>query len=189
MKLDVFVRVTDAELADPLRKAMLEVTVARWNLEPVNGEILHGYPIREGRQFAENSAKSDPYIFTDSDVLIVGKDWVRRGAEAFLPDTAYGAVSTLSLVETENMARPNEMRGALIEPNIYPMHWVGAPMWIRKGLLTDLPEMTLGSECGVIHEYLKGKGYDEGLFNPSLKLRHNHMGHAFSSNPALHWGY
>ena len=183
MKIDVFVRVTDAELADPLRKAMLEVTVARWNLEPVNVEILHGYPIREGRQFAENSAKSDPYIFTDSDVLIVGKDWIHRGTEIFLAHPEYGAASTLSIVETENTATPAS------NWDLYPMHWVGAPMWIRKGLLTDLPEMTLGSECGVIFDYLKNKGFSEGLFNPSLRLRHNHLGHAFSSNPSLHWGY
>ena len=181
--IDVFVRVTEAEVKDPLRKAMLEVAVARWNVEPVEVRMLVDYPIREGRQFAENSAKSDPYIFTDSDVLIVGKDWVKRGTETFLADSSYGAVSTLSLVETENAALPKT------ENDIYPMHWVGAPMWIRKGLLTDLPEMTLGSECGVIHDYLKEKGYAEGLFNPSLKLRHNHLGSGFSSNPNLHWGY
>lgn len=185
MKLDVFIRVTQAELNDPLRKAMLEVTVARWNLEPVTIHTLVDYPIREGRQFAENKAKSDPYIFTDSDVLIVGKDWVSRGTESFLSCSPFwGAVSTLSLVETENQALPPDSQQL-----IYPMHWVGAPMWIRKGLLTDLPEMTIGSECGVIHEYLESKGYKEGLFNPSLRLRHNHMGHAFSSNPNLHWGY
>jgi len=186
VSIDVFVRVTDAEIKDPLRKAMLEVAVARWNLEPVEVRMLVDYPIREGRQFAENSAKSDPYIFTDSDVLIVGKDWVERGTKFFLgnPVGKYGAVSTLSLVETENAATPPSDL-----PVIYPMHWVGAPMWIRKGLLTDLPEMTLGSECGVIHDYLKEKGYAEGLFNPSLKLRHNHLGHAFSSNPNLHWGF
>ena len=116
-------------------------------------------------------------------MLIVGKDWVKRGTEIFLANPTYGAVSTLSLVETENAATPGN------EDPIYPMHWVGAPMWIRKGLLTEMPEMTIASECGVIHDYLKAKGYAEGLFNPSLRIRHNHLGHGFSSNPALHWGF
>jgi len=183
--IDVFIRITEAELKDPLRKAMFEVTVARWNMEPeANVRMLHGYPIREGRQFAENSAASDPYIFTDSDVLIVGKDWLKRGTEIFLAHPEYGAVSTLSLVETENQALPNGT-----QDSIYPMHWVGAPMWIRKGLLTDMPEMSLGSECGDIYAYLQEKGYKEGLFHPDLKIRHNHMGHGFSSNPNLHWGF
>lgn len=183
MKLDVFIRVTDAELKDPLRKAMLEVTVARWNLEPVTIHTMVDYPVREGRQFAENKAQSDPYIVTDSDVLIVGKDWVERGTHAFKSSFGYGAVSTLSLVETENAATTNS------DDLIYPMHWVGAPMWIRKGILTDLPEMDLGGECRVIHEVMESKGYKEGLFNPNLRLRHNHLGHAFSSNPNLHWGF
>ncbi len=173
--LDVFIRTTNVKSS--LRTAMLDVTIARWRME-AHIEILRGYGIREGREWAERIAASDPYIFTDDDVLIVGKDWVKRGTEAMLAHPEYAVCSSLSLVEGENLATGTG--------TIYDMHAVGAPMWIRKGILTDLPEMTLDQECGVIHKYVLDKGYKEGLING---LRHNHLGHGFSSNPILHWGF
>lgn len=162
---------------------MRAATTERWKLESVNVRFLNNWGIQEGRLHAEKEAQSDPYIVTDDDVLIVGKDWVKRAVDALLGSPEYGAVSSLSLIETENLAiaPPDTPKGS-----IYPMHAVGAPMVIRKGLMKDLPEMDLNSECGVIHKFLLDKGYKEGLVNG---LRHNHMGHGFSSNPALFWGY
>lgn len=180
--VDVFIRTTKANLADPLRAAFFDATVARWKKDPeARVRIMQDREIREGRLWAEEHAVSDPYIFTDDDVVIHGKDWLARGRDVVLGNPEYACCSTLSLVETENVARP--MNGELI----YPMHWVGAPMWVRKGILgDDLPEMTLGSECGVIHEYVKQKGFQEGLI---AGIRHMHLGYGFSSNPNLHTGY
>lgn len=176
-EIDVFIRTS--RNANPLRAAMYELTRLRWEIDP-NARIclLRDHGIRTGRIMAEDWAKSDPYIVTDDDVLIMGKDWVQRGTEAMLANPEYAVCSTLSMVEGENLAKG--------EGVIYPMHAVGAPMWIRKGILKDLPEMDLNSECGVIHKYVLDKGYKEGLING---LRHNHLGHGFSSNPSLFWGY
>ena len=177
---DVFIRTTGKNLKDPLRKAMLEVAVARWNLEPVTVHVLVDAGIREGREEAERKATTDPYIFTDDDVVVHGKDWTMRGREIFLRNPEYAVASTLSLIESENAAVGPEW------VEIYPMHWVGAPMWIRKGVLTDLPEMDLGGECRVIHEVVDKLGRKEGLI---AGIRHMHLGYGFSSNPNLHWGY
>jgi len=184
--MDVFIRTYEKQV-DHVRRGFALATIGRWALEPVNIHLIEAsmFGITAGRAMAEQRAESDPYIFTDDDVLIVGKDWVERGEKAMLSHPEYAVVSTLSLIETENAATPASNETEVI----YPMHWVGAPMWIRKGILTELPEMTLGSECGDIHRIVLGKGYQEGLFHPNLRLRHNHMGHGFSSNPNLHWGY
>ena len=70
---------------------------------------------------------------------------------------------------------------------IFDCESVGAPMFIRKGILgDDLPEMTLRTECMVLHEYVKRKGFKEGILS---ELRHNHLGHGFSSTPGLDFGY
>jgi len=108
----------------------------------------------------------------------VGKDWVNRAVKAMLGHPEYRACSTLSLVEGENQATG--------EGEIYEMHAVGAPMIIRKGTMVDLPDMDLNNECGTIHKMILDRGGKEGLING---LRHNHLGHGFSSNPALFWGY
>jgi len=184
MTTDVFVRTTSRDR--PLRAEMRELCMARWRLEPARVLDIVDWGISEGREYAEREAQTDPYIFCDDDVVIMGRNWVERATGILLRNTEYGAVSTLSMIEGENQA---------IAPDdgveIYPMHAVGAPMLIRKGLMTNLPEMDLNSECGVIHKYLLDLGYKEGLVwgGPGNRLRHMHLGNSFSSNPILHWGY
>ncbi len=179
--LNIFIRTSRNNT--PLRQAMYELTRARWEMENVKVTVLKDVGIRNGRQFAEEWAKSDPYIYTDDDVLIIGKRWVERGTEAILNQPEYAVASTLSLIETENaaVAPPGTEKG-----RIYPMHAVGAPMWIRKGVLVEMPEMDLGSECSQIYNYVLSLGRKEGLIHG---IRHNHLGHGFSSNPLLHWGF
>lgn len=181
--IDVFVRTMAWQ--NPLRTGLATATEARWKMDPLACvRPLANFPIRLGRAHAERSAESDIYIFTDDDVLPVGRNWIARGLEAMLANPEYAICSTLSLIEGENLAKPPENAGS-----IYPMHAVGAPMWIRKGILSDLPEMTLNSECGVIDDYVKAKGFKEGLFNCHVTgMRHLHLGHGFSSTPGLDFG-
>ena len=181
--IQVFIRTTHPQ--NELRNAFLSATIARWRMdkELSNGLVFvfTNLGIRQARAYAEQHASSDPYIYTDDDVVIVGKNWIKRGVEAMLANPEYKVCSSLSLIEGENLAVPPPGAGA-----IYPMHSVGAPMWIRKGFLTDLPEMTLNSECGLIDEYVKAQGFKEGLITG---LRHLHLGHGFSSTPGLDFGY
>lgn len=174
--IDVFIRTMSNQ--STLRDAMHSVTEARWALENVRIITITDMGIREGRKWAESSSNSDPYIYTDDDVLIVGKDWVARAVSVLLANPEYAVASTLSLVEGENVATGTG--------DMYPMHAVGAPMIIRKGILADLPEMNIDQECGIIHKYILDKGFKEGLISG---IRHNHMGHGFSSNPVLRWGF
>jgi hypothetical protein len=179
--IDVFIRTTSNEAKNRLRRAFFEATCARWDMEDVAIRLLVNKGIREGRVFAEQEAHSDPYIVTDSDVVVVGRNWVARGLDAMRSCPEYAVCSSLSLIEGENLAVPPPDAG-----KIYPMHSVGAPMWIRRGILTDLPEMDLNGECGVIHDYVLKKGYKEGLITG---LRHLHCGHGFSSTPGLDFGF
>jgi hypothetical protein len=162
----------------PLRAEMFDLVARRWSLEPVRIHVLRNLGILEGRLVAEEKAQSDPYIYTDDDVLIVGREWVKRAVEAMLSLPKYAVCSTLSLIEGENLAKG--------EGIIYPMHAVGHPMIIRTGILTGLPHMDLNNECGTIHKYVLDKGYEEGLISG---LRHNHLGHGFSGSPQHFWGY
>ena len=182
--IDVFVRVADYNLLTPwgrLRQAFWVATQNRWKMEGVKLIAFEPRIITRDRKWAEYTAKTDPYIYTDDDVVIVGKNWIDRGLAAMLAHPEYAVCSSLSLVEGENQAVPPPGAGL-----IYPMHWVGAPMWIRKGILTDLPGMTLNNECEQIHNYVLAKGFQEGLITG---LRHLHLGHGFSSTPGLDFGY
>jgi hypothetical protein len=178
--IDVYVRHVKTE--DRVREWMYEVSCARWVAEGVKIHTVTGGDIGGVRERIEKSAESDPYIVTDDDCLIVGKEWVRRAVGLVLANPTYAIVSTLSLIEGENLAVPTN------GDDIYRMHAVGQPMLIRKGFCRELPEMDLNSECGVLHKMVLDKGYQMGLIHPKHKIRHNHMGHGFSGNPALRWG-
>lgn len=180
MAIEVFIRTMNYE--SKFRLALYEATYQRWLMEGEKVRIvtLRDIGIREGRMLAESSARSDPYIYADDDVLPHGKNWIETGTRALLDNPEYAIASTLSLIEGENAYRAPE------GVQIYDVHWVGAPMWIRKGILgPDLPEMTLGSECGVIDTYVRAKGYKEGLI---AGIRHLNMGHGFSTDPNQQWG-
>jgi len=164
---------------------MYGLTQDRWRMEPVRIHRLVGQPILDGRRIAEQYAESDPYIFCDDDILIMGRNWTERACDILLRNPDYAIVSTLSMIEGENRVRPENE-----DCEIYPMHAVGQPMLIRKGICVDLPEMTLASECGTLHKHVLDRGKQMGLlWGGKEPLRHMHLGHGFSSNPLLHWGF
>jgi hypothetical protein len=168
---------------DPLRQAFHDATVARWNLDPL-ARVCHlvNMDYREARLYAEAAADSDPYIFTDNDVLPHGKDWISKGVKAMLAHPEYGACSTKSLIVNESPfdTRPGDC-------DIFPVPCVGAPMWMRKNILKDdLPEHLFVSECIVLHQYMKDRGYLQGIING---IAHVHLGHGFSTDPRWVTGY
>lgn len=171
---------------EPLRRALLEATTARWekdfeaNLIPVIGTT----DIKGVRLGCDEKALSEVYVVTDDDLLILGKNWVKRVTDILLRHPEYGAISTLSVIERENTLRPPNDTDEL-----YEAHAIGAPMVIRKGVIAGVPEMDLNSECMVIYEHLKAKGLKEGIVNPAFNLRHNHCGNGFSNNLDMRWGY
>ena len=180
MVIDVFIRTTPNK--SPLRQGFFMSTFARWHMEPLARITViedHNGKIREHRLWAESRAQSEIYIVTDDDVLPHGKNWLARGFAAMQKHPEYVVCSTLSLVEGENLATG--------EGEIYPMHAVGAPMWIRRGILgNDLPEFAFTHECGAIDDYVKAKGFQEGLING---LRHIHIGHGMSQDLQMVWGF
>src|SRR6202158_1349347 len=168
MTVDVFIR--SSRNLNPLRHALFDATRIRGEMHPLaNLHVLLDNGIKAARIVAEGWSKSDPYIFTDDDVLPMGKRFLERGREIMLAHPEFAVCSTLSLIEGENLAKGSG--------DIYEARAVGAPMWIRKGILTDLPEMDLNLECGKIDALVYAKGFKEGLFGNGL--RHLHLGHGF----------
>lgn len=180
MRIDVFMRTMSVK--DDLRHAFLRATLARWYIEPVRVCELIDRDYREARFRAEHLAESDPYIFTDDDVLPHGKDWIATGVKAMLAHPEYGACSTKSLIVNESPfdTRPGDC-------DIFPVPCVGAPMWMRKGILKDdLPEYLFVSECIELDNYMKRKGFKQGIIN---NIYHVHLGHGFSTDPRWVTGY
>jgi hypothetical protein len=179
--IDVFIRTMRDK--EKMRVAFFVATVARWKIDPdARVQFILDRDYREARFYAENAARSDPYIFTDDDCLPHGKDWISNGVKAMLAHPEYGACSTKSLIVTESPfdTKPNEC-------DIFPVPCVGAPMWMRKGIIKeDLPKYLYVSECIELHNYMKQKGYLQGIING---ISHVHIGHGFSTDPRLVWGY
>lgn len=183
--IDIFVRTMAVQ--DEVRQAMKYLCTVRWLMEGVQITELEDMDIRAGRLYAEQNAKSDPYIITDDDVLIMGKNWIERATSVLLSHPEYAIASTLSMIEGENMAKPPRLFGPDDHGvDIYEMHSVGAPMIIRKGTCRELPPLTLDNECGEIHRMVLDMGKKEGLITG---IRHMHVGNGFSSNPILRWAY
>jgi len=182
--IDVFIR---SYTPDAVRKGLADACIARWQMEPdarvhvLESDTDELYATTTLRTFSERNATSDPYVFTDDDVMILGKDWLKI-AENVLKEP-FGVLSTLSIVEGENSAKaPFD----LPDRAAYEMHAVGAPSIIRKGIFTDLPPMTIGNECGTLHKICLDKGYRMGLIKG---LRHSHLGHGLTIyEPGLRWG-
>jgi hypothetical protein len=159
---------------------MRDATEIRWSLDPLaKVQWLLDFDILRARKVAEEFSQSDPYIFTDDDVLPMGRNFLLRGRNVMLSQPEYAVCSTLSLIEGENLAKGPP------EALIYEVRGVGAPMWIRKGVLTELPEMDLNLECGKIDALVYSLGRKEGLFGNGL--RHMHMGHGYSGRADMAW--
>lgn len=164
---------------------MRHATMTRWKMEPiVRVHWIVDQGIREGRMWAERMAKSDPYIFCDDDILIMGKDWAKRAVEIFWRHPEYAMLSTLSFCEGENTAKPAQ------DCEVYDMHAIGQPMLIQKGILKDMPELEFTYECQQLDEYVKSKGFKQGiLWQGERGLRHMHLGSGFSGTPVHRWAY
>jgi hypothetical protein len=171
--IDVFLR--SLGLQSPLRRGLFDATVARWRMEDVNLWFCWDKGIREARLWAEQNATSDPYIFTDDDVLPFGKDWLDRGTRILLAHPEYAIASTRSVIKEEMCSEgPGD---------IYEVRCVGAPMWIRKGILgPDVPELPFRDECILLDAYVRKKGYKEGIING---IMHHHLGFGCATDPTL----
>lgn len=137
--------------------------------------------IREGRIWAEKTAETDPYIFTDDDVLPWGKNWVQHGTDVMLRNPEYAVASTRSVIAEEmgNYQPP--------DTEIYEIPCVGAPMWVRKGIIgPDIRDFLFVEECIEIDNYVKRKGYKTGIISG---IRHLHLGFGFATDPRLVRGY
>jgi hypothetical protein len=177
MPIDVFIRTLGKK--DALRRAFFDATLARWAMEPVRIKLLVDMDYRLARLHAEKESESDIYIFEDDDCLPHGKNWTNIGLTAMMRHPEYGACSTKSLIVNES---PFNGDG-----DIFPVPCVGAPMWVRRGIIkNDLPKYLYVSECIEIHSYMKKKGFLQGIING---IFHVHLGHGFSTDPRWVVGY
>jgi hypothetical protein len=173
--IDVFLR---SMAGTGIRHWFFNATVERWRMEDVRLMFLWDKGIREGRMEAEARAESDPYIYSDDDVLPFGKDWLAKGTRILLDHPEFAIASTRSVIKEEMLNLSHEQESA----EIFEVRCVGAPMWIRKGILKDLPEFSFREECIVIDNYVRQKGYKEGIING---IWHHHLGFGCATDPSL----
>lgn len=175
--IDAFMRTMSNR--DDLREGFFRATMARWAMEPVRLRHIVDRPIREARLRAEELATSDPYLFLDDDVLPFGKNWIRKGTAILLANPEYAIASTRSVIKEEMLNLSHEQE----EADIFEARCVGAPMWIRKGILKDdLPEFQFREECVAIDAYVRQKGFKEGIING---IFHHHLGYGCATDPSL----
>lgn len=180
MRVDVFLRTMSSK--SELRQAFMDATRARWRKENVNLVWMWDEDIRKARLWAEKNANSEFYIVGDDDLLPWGKNWLERGLAAMADHPFFALASSRSVITEEagNYAIP-------VGVGILPVPAVGAPMWIRKGVIgTDLPEFPFVSECTMLYDYTRKKGFQSGIING---LFHLHMGYGFATDPKLVRGY
>jgi hypothetical protein len=166
-----------------MRVGLRMATFERWDMDPeAHPQFIVDRGIREARLWAEEQATTDPYIFTDDDVLPWGKDWLRRGLTAMQNHPEFAACSSRSVIAEE---RGNYQIPDGVE--IMEVPCVGAPLWMRKGILKDdIREFLFVEECIELHNYLRLRGYKEGII---AGLEHLHLGYGFATNPSLVRGY
>ena len=176
--VDVFIRTKRQN--NTLRKAFLDATLMRWLLDDdARPHVCHDDGIRETRLRAEKEATSDIYIFTDDDVLPFGKDWIAHGTRILLAHPEYALASTQSVIKEEmlNLSHAQE------EADIFEARCVGAPLWVRKGILgDDLPDFPFRDECVALDAYVLKKNYKSEIIND---IRHHHLGFGCTTNPTL----
>jgi len=162
-----------------IREGFRLSTINRWNLSGANIRALWNMPIRAARLHAEKMATTDPYIFTDDDVLPFGKDWIAHGTRILLAHPEYALASTQSVIKEEmlNLSHAQE------EADIFEARCVGAPLWVRKGILgDDLPDFPFRDECVALDAYVLKKGFKSGIING---IRHHHLGFGCATDPTL----
>jgi len=203
-KTDVFIRVFSSS---ELRLGFAIATVARWRMQQdcrvhviqwadglkYNWWIGHrkgewiGEWINEPElpfatsslRQAEELAKSDPYIICNDDNLPYGQDFVSNGLDIMNRYPDYGVISG---VVVNGEGSEFEMNG----PEVKEIHAVGGLVFLRKGLVTNFPQLEDCFWDGERHKQVVEKGFKSGY---SRSLPYLHMGAHFSvANPAFFVG-
>lgn len=167
-----------------LRRAMANTVLARLDLftdisvslitpSLIGGEESHRFHYM-ARRHAERSATGDIYCFMDDDVLPLNKDYFEAGESALRNHPQFGTLQGRLLIEHYTFPA---------NPEVFELHAIGTPMFIRKGIL-EFPEGTQGEYDAVLQNIVNGKGLKTGIANRCLT---NHIGYGFSTMSAAHW--
>lgn len=172
----------DGELAQ-LRTAMYGVCLARWRMQPdIELHVLKGKGVsyqRQRRIYAESHATSSVYLVADDDCLLLDNPFyvqrILNAMEAY-PDfailAAYPDNSSLQPWTPENL---EVIRDCTVEEHVS----VGGLYAIRKGLMTEWPEMNGHGYDMIQADYLRSKGYRVGFLKNGFSI--NHLGKNYST--------
>jgi hypothetical protein len=186
--IDVFVKVYAPNV---LRLGMAITAIERWRMEEEKGHcrlLLLGargslsLPYKnhsfdklfdldtfhvESKRYAEQHAESEVYVVADDDQLIVTRDFLQVGLEFFARWPDVGMMAGLMIT--------GEVRDRGIAA--WDSDSIGCPYFVRKGILTDIPDGDLSNFDTRLTEYVRSKGYKTGFLGTA---RYNHLGYGYS---------
>lgn len=129
------------------------------------------------KAFAEEHAKSDPYVLLDDDHLPIGTDWLTKGVAAIKAHEDYAWLSSWSINGEVPEKRPPRPQGS--DNWTWGEECTGTPYFCRKGSI-DPKKMPLGplmSYDTVLSSHVRRQGKGIGFLR---EVRHNHLGYGFS---------
>jgi hypothetical protein len=186
--IDVFVRIYAGNL---IRLGMAMTTVERLMVDAERGNIKLTLLVGDGsmaaphwagvlikplerfhidaKRYAEAHAKSEVYVVFDDDQLIIGKDWLERGLDFMAKYPKFGMASAWMITGEV----PDKSGGA----DGWQESSIGCPYFVRKGILTDIPETPIVSYDTDLTKYVQSKGWKTGFMRHVL---YNHLGSRYS---------
>jgi hypothetical protein len=186
MTADVFIRTL--QYPSPqfnIRYPLYDACEAAWCLDSsslVVRQVPESEPLErfhwDARCYAERTATSKYYIFSDDDILPLGANWIERalGVAGRNPDYAI-----LSGNQVNHSAR--------VKPQGYevqPAHMAGSPQLIRKGMIDWTQLSGPGKdEDEIVGDYCAEHRLLQGVM---VNLDVNHIGQGFSVMNPAYWG-
>jgi hypothetical protein len=134
------------------------------------------------RQYAENTAQTDPYIFADDDHLILGRDWVHRAVEVWNANPGYTMLTAASAVRGET-----SYEGALWQEGLQTdIACVGATMIHKKGVVPyDKFSGKASQQDVIVCDWMKA---NEKKFAIMKSVHYLHLGFGLSQVEPLLYG-
>jgi len=135
----------------------------------------------DSKAIAADHAESDPFVIIDDDHLPLYQDWLEIGLRAMHDNPEYGLISSWSV---NGEVRQGEVDLGRRSPVWEETESLGCPMFVRRGVLADLPEGEVTRYDTILTQHVRSRGWKVGFCS---RLRHNHIGMGYSQVIGAHW--
>ena len=140
------------------------------------------------RDYAEKHATTSPYIFVDSDHMLLGRDWVQRAMKLWyqFADNRTAFFGSDSIMPSENQKANYERNTGQQAGEVYQAPYaMGAPLIHRKGVI-DYSQFSgpAPQQDDIVTQHLRAKGMRFCYMRDILYL---HLGFGLSQVQPLLW--